>query len=214
MENDGFKVPIVLEMQYLPAIQYFGLGWQNEEILLDIFENYQKQSYRNRCKIMTANGIHELVVPIKHAERKQILKDVQIDYSQKWATNHWRTICSAYGKAPFFEYYADSFATLFQQKFPFLWDLNLEILTICLEILGFPQSFQLSKQYIEKANFGEIRDFRSFIHPKKANLRSELAHFKPYQQVFGKGFAPNLSIIDLIMCEGPNAVNFLGEGAK
>ncbi|MCU0446383.1 MAG: WbqC family protein [Microscillaceae bacterium] len=212
MEDYGSQPPIVVEMQYLPSVQYFSLGWASEDIFLDIFENYQKQSYRNRTRIMTANGVYELVVPVKHASNKQIAKDVQIDYDQKWAMNHWRTIYSAYGKAPFFEYYADTFARLYQKKFPFLWDLNLEILTKCLKILGLPKNFQISTAYIEQAHFGEIRDFRSLIHPKKALLLPEASQYRVYQQVFGKTFEPNLSILDLIMCEGPNAKSFLISG--
>ena len=205
---------IVIELQYLPCISYFQSLSQAEEVIIDVGENYEKQSYRNRCRILTSHGIQVLSVPIVKAPRKQPLKDVTIDYDQKWLNVHWRAIYSAYGKAPFFEYFAEEFKDIYYKKHKYLLDLNLDFLTLCLKSLRRNINYRLSEKYVDLAENSFITDLRSKIHPTKELMNEHASAIPEYNQVFGKGFVKNLSIIDLIFCEGPNANNLLYQTLK
>lgn len=190
---------IVIEPQYLPSIAYFCALRKAEKIDLEIFEYYEKQSYRNRCYINTSQGKMLLSVPVKHLG-KQIFKDVRIDYSENWVDVHWRSIASAYGKAPFFEYFAESFQKILYLKPVFLLDLNINLMTNCLKILGWQKVWFFSEKYVNLSP--DWVDLRSAIHPKKTDKIKDFYKPYPYWQVFGNKFEENLSVIDLIFCEG------------
>lgn len=191
---------ILIEPQYFPCIAYWAVLYKAETIELEIYEYYQKQTYRNRCYINTSQGKLLLSVPVKHNNGKQPFKDVRIDYSENWVDVHWRSIASAYGKAPFFAYYAETFREILYRKAAFLLDLNIDILTNCLKILGWEKVWFFSKSYV--ALCSDKIDFRSVIHPKKSKNLKDFYYPKPYLQVFGNKFEENLSVLDLIFCEG------------
>ncbi|MDX1628187.1 MAG: WbqC family protein, partial [Fulvivirga sp.] len=167
-----------------------------------------------RCHILGANQVHTLSVPVIGGRRKIKMKDIAIDHSQRWQKDHWRTIQSAYGRAPFFEFFAEYFAPFFSKREKFLWNLNLDILTTCLKLLQKQVNFQFSDTYQKSPDPAEIIDFRSQIHPKKPPVNNQLYSPVPYTQVFGNKFVPNLSIIDLLFCEGPNAGNIVTKSLK
>jgi hypothetical protein len=201
---------IIIELQYLPCIEYFVCFCVFEDICLDMYEYFEKQTYRNRCKIHNAHTIQELSIPVQKAGSKQIYKEVKIDHQQKWLMNHWRSITSAYGKSPFFEFYKDPFESLFQKKYDYLVDFNWDILTICLKILKLRTKLTLSEFYIEPEGQNQnLENWRSKIHPKKEAVWYSHFDLPAYTQVFGNAFVKNLSILDLIFCEGPNALNYL-----
>lgn len=195
---------ILIDLQYLPGISYFSYISSFDKVLIDIGEDYSKQSFRNRCRINGANKVENLIVPIQKRDCKQKMSEVEIDYQQKWLNNHQRAIQSAYGKAPFFEYYADDIFHVFQEKPARLLDLNRDLLTKCLELL----ELQIDINFIDDFDIffkNDLFNAKNAIHPKK-NLPHD-SFFRPqkYFQVFGKNFVPNLSVIDLIFCEGPSA---------
>ncbi len=196
---------LFVEPHYLPCVQYFVYLNSFSKIIIDRDDVYLKQTYRNRCKINGANKIENLIIPIKKiSNQKMLTHDVEIDYTQKWHNNHLRAIQSAYGKAPFFEYYRDEIFEIYNKKPCYLLELNKALLTKCLEILD----LNLNIEYLEikdVSNKYYVYDIKNKINPKIPN--SNLSIFKPtnYFQVFGNNFADNLSIIDLIFCEGPNA---------
>ncbi len=199
------KETLVVDLQYFPCIAYFVEWLKYPKICIDVHEYYEKQSYRNRCYIMLSNKVECLSVPVIKGNRKQAYKDLQIDYNQKWLVQHWRSISSAYGKAPFYEYFADDFDKILHKKPRYLVDLNIELLTKCLKLLKVPESFDLSNNYINLDHSEGFKEGRSVIHPKKGFLPDgQYGTFK-YTQVFGKQFVPNLSVLDLLFCEGPNA---------
>jgi len=202
---------LLIDLHYLPCIEYFVELTQHETIYLEACENFQKQSYRNRCEILTANKIDILTVPVIKSNSKILIKEVRIDYSQPWQKIHWRAIQSAYGKAPYFEYFADYFKNLYDKKTHFLWDLNLEALTLCLKLLQVKKTILFTSEYNKEAEIHvkEIEDKRSFFHPK-ARIESQVK----YSQVFGREFAPNMSIIDLVLNEGPNGKNLVKKANK
>ncbi len=203
----------VIELQYFPCIAYFWLAYQAEDCLVDVHEHYVKQTYRNRTVINAANGPLTLTIPVKHLHPKMKVKDVEVDHRQKWSKNHWRTIQSAYGKAPFFDYYAPYLSSVFETEKKLLIDYQRETLSICQKLLGLDLAFHFSEKYVEKLE-GEVFDLRSSIHPKLGFGKLSGFEPKPYIQLFGKDFVPNLSILDLLFCEGPNASSTIQNSGK
>jgi len=199
---------LLVELHYLPSLEYFSTLLQFNTIEIEKHEYYVKQSYRNRCYINTSQSVDMLVIPLTAKHGKTIIQDVRIDYSQKWQNNHWRTIETAYRKAPYFEHYSDDLKNILFRHHDFLFDLNMELLSFCLKSIRFHPTLSVSVSY-QKEPPPHIFDLRSQINPKKPN--SERNYYQPvsYYQVFGNGFVENLSLIDLLFCEGPRAGSLL-----
>jgi len=198
----------LIETHYLPCLEYFTATLACDEITLEVHENYQKQSYRNRCRILSAGGVLELSIPIRKTGGKMKITEAKIDYQQKWVKDHWRTIRTSYGNAPFFEHFAGYFEEIYQRKYRYLLDLNIAFFELCWKLMRMDKTIQRSEYYQPEGIAGQL-DLRSRIHPKNT---SETKHFyKPcnYNQIFGRKFAGNLSIIDLLFCEGPDAFQIL-----
>ena len=184
----------------------------DDTIVIEAYENFQKQSFRNRCEILSANGKLSLFVPvIKGKDQKTPIREVEIDYTTNWQKQHLKSIESAYNASPFFEFIFDDFSFVFNKKEKFLFDLNLKILDQLKEYLQFENAngqIQLSQSYLKKANL----DYRNSIHPKK-KMQKEDSLFVPktYYQTFNDrfNFKPNLSILDLLFNEGPQAPSIL-----
>ena len=175
-------------------------------------EHYVKQTYRNRCYLNTSQGETHLTVPLAGKHNKVVITDIRIDYSQKWLNNHWRTIQSAYGKAPFFEHYAEDLEKVLFKKHEFLYDLNLQLLSLCLGWLRWNVSVRETLSY-EKQSAEGIHDMRSLVNPKKNDLLAKFYNPVTYTQVFGNAFVSNMSLIDLIFCEGPSAARVVRASA-
>jgi len=204
-------VRILLSTAYLPPVQYTSKFLLTDPVRIENHENYQKQSYRNRCYIYGANGCQCLVIPvIKQGGENKAIAEVEIDYQYPWQKIHLRSIQSAYRNSPFYEFYADDFNEFFREKIPLLTDWNLNLLLYILKVLNIA-STPVKTSIFEK-NPGGTNDFRNAIHPKLQTALPD-EKFKPviYQQVFRDryGFIPNLSIIDLIFNEGPQARELL-----
>ena len=197
---------ILLSTAYLPPVEYFSLISQAEEVLIEREENYLKQSYRNRCYILSAHGpqlrlcLFILAVSIKHP-----LKDIRIDYSKRWQQVHLRAIVASYGSSPYFQYYFENIEKIISRKIDFLIDLNMELTESVLKMLKLDSKITCTTDF---APTGESEnDFRYKISPKKESQYS----VKEYMHVFDSGnrFIHRLSIIDLIFNMGPEAVEYL-----
>ncbi|MBO0952721.1 WbqC family protein [Fibrella sp. HMF5405] len=168
-----------------------------DEVLIEAHENYQKQSYRNRCYVLTSNKVDCLTVPVLNSTRRQPVRDVQIDYSQNWIDRHLRCLQSAYAKSPYFEYLMPEIEVILNQHPPFLFDLNWSVLTLCRKWLRLSNPIRLTEWY-EKTPGTGVFDARSRIEPGQY---AEIGLFGPipgYQQNFGAEFVSNLSVIDLL----------------
>jgi hypothetical protein len=203
---------ILIECQYFPPVAFFTLLQDSQLVYVEKYEHYQKQSYRNRCYINTAGGVEALIIPTIHESTRALIKDVRIDYGQKWVNNHSRAIQSAYGKAPFYEFYRQDVEQLLFKKHPFLFDLNLAILTMCLKWLRYNITTAETTTYEKEPGTG-ITDFRSVLNPKKPERCNTFFKSVKYHQVFGSKFEHNLSILDLVFCEGPGALDVVRASA-
>jgi len=201
----------IINLQYLPQPGYIALLLTEPELEIDAHENYVKQTYRNRCRILTAGGIDELSIPVLGGRKKIATKDIKIDYSQKWLNRNWRAIQSAYGNAPFFEYYAEDFLTIYEKKPTFLFDLTFELLTQCLNTIKIDIELKFTNDYHDLKKRPQD-DLRSIISPKTNSNIINTYNQVAYQQVFGNEFVNNLSVIDLIFCEGPQAGGIIKSG--
>ena len=198
----------IIEIQYFPPVSYFTVMVKYDTLIIESCENYQKQSYRNRCRILTSNKIDDLTIPVIKGNSKAGIRNIKIDNKQKWIYRHWRAIKSAYGKAPFFEHYEDSIHRLIARDHKFLFDKNLAILHEIFTYLGMDPDLQFTDTF-ERNIFDKADDLRNSIHPKSEP--DYPSFFKPekYIQLFGNTFFANLSILDLLFCEGPNAAHIV-----
>lgn len=200
---------LLSEIQYHPPITYFIFATRADAILIEKQENYQKQSYRNRCQILTSQGVLALTVPVVKGNRKTPIYETEIDYRQNWPETHWRTIRSAYGSSPFYPYYADLFRDVYENRPKYLFDLDLQFLMLYLRLLGIKQIVKFTEEY--KTGYDQsVLDLRNLIHPK---IQADNLNVKPYSQVFGKQFASSLSILDLLFSQGPEAQQYVRDSS-
>lgn len=200
----------LLSTAYLPPVEYFLLIEKSDGCLVEHYEHYSKQSYRNRTCILTGNGKQALSIPVEQTHQKILTKDVRIDYTTRWQTNHWRALTAAYNSSPYFLYYQDFLQPFYEKKYTFLIDYNTELLHLLLKFLKVDRHIEPTTDYI--AVPGDYYDAREIIHPKKCDRDDyPLKLTKPYRQVFEDrfGFTRNLSILDLLFNEGNDSPSFL-----
>ena len=200
------KGKILLSTAYLPPVEYFLLISNTDEVYIEREENYIKQSYRNRCYILSAHGRQLLSVPVYlGSQHKTPLKEIRIDYSKRWQQVHLRALTAAYNSSPYFQYYFENFEKTISRKIDFLIDLNTELLQTVLDILKLKIKLTCTTDF-EPAGFSD-NDYRYNISPKKQSQFS----VKEYMQVFNNNcrFVQGLSIVDLIFNMGPEAVGHL-----
>lgn len=195
---------VVLSLNYLPCLEWFAVFLSADHVVIDIHEHYLKQTYRNRCHILSANGKLDLSIPVKKLNTKEAVKDILLENDFNWQSQHWDAICSAYNSSPFIFYYKDYFEPIYKSRYNGLVEWNTALLDLCLKLLKIDKQYTLSAHYIEDDN---ISDYRKIIHPKK----SAALNCPSYLQVFTEKFPfhPNLSIIDLLFNEGNAAKPYL-----
>ena len=188
----------LFSIAYFPPIDYLLEMKNADTVFVEAFENYQKQTYRNRATILTGNGLYDLIIPVIRSEAKQI-KEIQIDNSYAWQRHHWKTIESAYNNSPYFLYYRDFFEPFFQKKCAFLFDFNLELLDLLRKLFSIRNTFDLTDTFnLYPKN---MQDFRDFFLPKNRTFRQKQVQ---YQQVFSDrfNFAENIACIDYLFTSG------------
>jgi len=195
---------VLIDLHFLPSLEYFCVLLDAEEVVLEQHENFNKQSYRNRCHVLTTQGINRLTIPVTGKHGKTLITDVRIDDRIKWRQQGWRTLESAYANAPYFEHYADALKQELFSECSGLFDFNRRLLSMCLTWLKWDTRISESVSYEKNPGQG-ILDARNVISAKRGYTYRNYYSPQPYQQVFGSNFAANLSVIDLVFCEGPDA---------
>jgi len=223
-------VPKLFTTAYLPPVSYLAamaeemeglsnrkdgdssIGLTPSVIYIEACENYQKQSYRNRCRFYAADGVQDLNIPIVHegGTHKLPVSELKIDWSKPWLQQHQRAIISAYRTSAYFEYYMDDFFAVYEQKPERLIDLNTSLLRFLIEKTGLAVDLRFTEEYSRDGI--SCTDLRETIHPKRPNdILARLQLEKPYFQVFAQkhGFQPDLSAIDLLFNEGPDSIGYI-----
>ena len=193
---------------YFPPLIHFAWLYQAKDIQIEQFETYPKQTYRNRCNILTANGLQSLSIPvIKPFGAKTLSRDVKISYDEPWQQLHWRAIKTAYNSSPFLLYYEDELKLFLKKKHPFLLDLNEAVILLINSLMDWEISFKRTGEFVFPNEIPPGEDKRFVLTPKNTITYN----LPPYIQVFSDQypFFENLSILDLIFNLGPEAESYL-----
>lgn len=193
---------VLVSTAYMPSVFYFKEIFKHDTIIIEAHEHFVKQSYRNRCEILGANGKQLLSIPLVKQADKELISNKRISYAENWQKQHWRSITSAYQNAPYFEYFEDDFRVFYENKFEFLLDYNTQILITFFKILRLKKEPVFTEHY--EQNPSELMDLRHMINTKYQHFESP----KPYYQVFADkhGFTPNLSCLDALFNVGLECV--------
>ena len=198
----------LLQTTYFGPVQWYQKLNRYDHCVIEQHDTYQKQTYKNRCVIATANGLQALTVPVEVSSNREEVKDVRISDHNNWRKVHWHALQSAYSESPFFDYYVDDIRPFFEGKYAFLIDFNEAIRQKMCELLDIETSVSYSSGFMVQGS--GFKDFREVIHAKHPQEDAEF-EARPYWQVFQHryGFQPNLSILDLLFCMGPESVFYL-----
>lgn len=197
---------ILLHPTYFPSIVQMVAVAQSQAVVFEVEDNYQKQTYRNRAYIAHAHGQLALHVPVTHNKKsgRYMMKEVVVDNSFPWQSQHWKSMQTAYRTSPFFEFYEDDLRELFVEPVHQLLSHNLQIFKKLCEMIGMDCDITLSTEYFREPKQKDLR----FLVASKSVRTFEL---ETYHQVFQEhhGFLPNLSVLDLLFNEGPNTITYL-----
>ena len=197
---------ILIHPNYFPNIHQFTQIIKANNILFEVSDNYQKQTFRNRTYIYGANGKLGLFIPVIHTHKnRELFKDVKISYESNWMDLHLKSLQSAYRSSPYFEYFEDDFIKLYSKKEKFLVDFNIKCIKLISNLLDLDLDYKISSEYVKKTN--DIIDLRDLSNARK----QKTIETPKYIQVFESkhGYLNNLSILDLTFSEGPNSVSII-----
>lgn len=202
---------LTLSTAYFPPIIWFAIAQKFGEAQIEVWESYVKQSYRNRLRMATSTGTIELSVPVKKPfGNKSKTNEIQIDYSQRWQQQHWRSVQTAYQSAPFFLYYQDDIEEIIMTKYDSLIQMNSKIIEKMLELMNIKLHLNLTDDFQPLKD--DPYDFRFLVHPKKPGLINQESYFQVFDEKLG--FIPDLSIIDLLFNMGPESSVYLNTLTK
>lgn len=209
MAADTNQKTLLIESQYFPNLFFYKTLINNDTLLIERYEHYQKLSFRNRCYIAGPNGSILLSVPLARGKNQRtVMKDVRISNEEKWQAQHWKTLVSAYRRSPWFEYYEEELGQLYERPFEFLMDWNEACFEWANKTIGLSSPIAYTTEYSKEYSDPNLTDARDLMIPGTENAKTDLVE---YTQVFQDrvGFLPNLSILDLIFCEGKRTLTLL-----
>ncbi len=197
---------------YWPNLHYCSHAFRHPAVLIEQHENYQKQSYRNRCLILSANGPLLLSIPVHKRGPKELVKDITISYQEGWPVRHWRAITSAYKNSPYFDFFEDELRPFYFSRFEHLLHYNSEQLRFIFKALKLKNEISLTQTFEKET--GEVTDLR-YLTDTKIDFRTDktlkITLEKPYYQTFENKFPfhPNLSVLDLLFNTGLQTLAYL-----
>jgi hypothetical protein len=200
-------VVLLIELQYFsPSIFYSELR-RCEYCLFEQYEHFQKAGFTNRCMVAGANGVIQLTVPVEGGRNQKVpLQEVRVSRAENWQANHWKTLCSAYNRSPWFDHFRDELEQLYSRSYHFLLDWNLACFMWTCDKLSISSKHTFTESY-QKDYEENVKDWRGRLRPSTINNNESST--TSYTQVFTErhGFIPNLSILDLLFCAGPAGLN-------
>ena len=196
---------VLLSTAYWAPIDWYAALLSHETAIVDGYEHYVKQTWRNRCRIVMPDGVQDLVLPVEAASSHTLVRDLRISDHGQWQHHHWNALQTAYGRSPFFEFYADDIAPFYERHHAFLLDFNEELRAMVCRFLQIEKEVTLSESYVKATS--SVDDLRLAFSPR---LKPQTAA-RPYYQVFSSriGFQAHLSIADLLFNLGPEAIFWL-----
>jgi len=212
---------LIIDIQYFAPFSYYKISYKSSNIIFEQYETWQKLSFRNRCRIAGAEGVIDLSIPLSGGrDQKTVMKEVRIADGKGWQDRHWKTIVSCYSRSPWFDHYRDELEGLYRRPANFLLDWNLLCFEWSMKALGMSRPVQLSQEYRKTYSPEEGLDWRGRIVPGaavevpgagKAPVPGAAGEVPKYRQVFEEriGFIPDLSILDVLFCEGREAIGYV-----
>ena len=195
---------ILIHPTYFPSISHYVAMAKATSITMEMEDNFQKQTNRNRMYIYSANGLQLLNIPVKHLRNShQMSKDIQLETEFDWQKQHFKSLEAAYRSSPFFEFFEDIIMPIFEKDYKFLMDVNLDTMNLVSKCIGIKTKFLQTEEYQKETG---LVDFRYLAAGKK-----DQTEITPYTQVFGEkyGFINNLSVLDLLFNEGRYSLEYL-----
>ncbi len=198
---------VLLSTTFFGPVQWYQKLHRADDVLIEQWESFQKQTYRNRCLIATTNGVQALTVPVERGA-SPLMKDIRISDHGNWRHLHWMALKSAYGESPFFEYYQDDIRPFFERRWDYLLEYNEAICEKMCELIDIQPRMAYSSEFLLDPI--THTDLRSAINPKHPAPDPDFTP-RPYYQVYAtkQGFLPNLSILDLLFNMGPESIFYL-----
>ena len=216
---------LIIDLQYFAPFSFYKISYKYSNVIFEQYETWQKMSFRNRCRIAGAEGVIDLSIPLVGGrDQKTLIKEVRIADDKLWRDRHWKTIVSCYSRSPWFDHYRDDLADLYRRPAGFLLDWNLRGFEWSMKILGMVRPVALTDEYRKVYPAGEGDDWRGRIVPGEGAKKTASDGGRDveggggngdgvprYRQVFEErtGFIPDLSILDLLFCEGKNAIRYI-----
>lgn len=209
---------LLLSTAYAPLVEYMMqiYAHQGERIFIEAHEHIVKQSWRNRCDILTANGVQSLTIPIERPQGgKTLIKDIRISEHGAWRHVHEQAIRSSYGSSPYFEFYWDDIKPFYDKTYTYLWDYNIDLLLSLCRLMDIDVQLEETSDFIPlKGSDENFLDMRYSFHPSQLNRERDEA--LPYYQPFASrhGFVSQLSVLDLLMNMGPESLLYLHQSLQ
>ena len=222
----GKRVAIV-QSCYIPWKGYFDLINKVDEFILLDDVQYTRASWRNRNRIKTPRGTAWLTIPVKGKSRThQEIRDVVVS-DRKWPDRHWKAICRNYARAPCFETTRSAWHALYTEcrEETHLSRINFRFLGAIADMLGIRTCITWSTDYApaegrterlvhlcSQAGASEYLSgptARAYLDEtlfQKQGIRvcwMDYRGYPEYGQLFSPPFIHEVSIIDLILNEGP-----------